>query len=342
MSWLAWLLLLLRACLRSRHHLVLENLALRQQLNVARRSVKRPRLTDADRRFWIAMVAIFPAWRDALCLVKPGTVLRWHRKGWRAYWRWKSKARRCGRPTIGWKLVRLIHRLSMENPTCGAPRIRNELLLLGHDVGESTVPRYMVRHRCRGRGQGWMTFLKNHLKVTAACDFFVVPTATFRNLFVFVVLSHDRRHIRRIAVTLKPTAEWTARQILQAFPGGDEPELLLRDNDRIYDEEFSRVMKAVAIREVRTPFRSPWRNPCAERVIGTLRRECADHVIAISAQHLERVLREYVGMYYKPARPHLSHDGNSPLARTPEATPVDDVVATPVLGGLHHTYRRAG
>lgn len=186
-----------------------------------------------------------------------------------------------------------------------------------------------------------MTFLRNHLNVTAACDFFVVPSITFRSLFVFVVLSHDRRRIRHIAVTANPTAEWTARQILEAFPGGGEPELLLRDNDSIYGKEFSRMMKAVAIREVRTPFRSPWCNPYVERVIGTLRGECSDHVIALNAQHLERVLHEYVEQYYNPARPHLSLDGNSPIPRTREATPVDDVIATPVVGGLHHTYRRA-
>ncbi len=285
------------------------------------------------------MVKVFPGWRDCLCLVKPETVLRWHRKGWRAYWRWKSKARRAGRPPIGWKLVRLIHRLSLENPSWGAPRIRNELLLLGHDVGESTVSRYMARNR--GRGQGWMTFLRNHLKVTAACDFFVVPSISFRNLYVFVVLAHDRRLIRHIAVTAHPTAEWAARQIIEAFPGGDEPKYLLRDNDRIYGDDFSRMMKAVAIRELRTSYRSPWQNPYSERANGTLRRECTDHVIALNAQHLERVLRDFVENFYNPARPHLSLDGNSPLPRTRETTPADDVIATPVLGGLHHTYRRA-
>ncbi len=340
-SWLAWLLALAWACVRPRACLVLENLALRQQLNVARRSVKRPALTNADRLFWIGMVEVFPGWRDALALVKPETVLRWHSKGWRAYWRWKSEARRRGRPPIGWKLVRLIHRLSLENPAWGAPRIRNELLLLGHDVGESTVSRYMARNRFRGRGQGWMTFLRNHMKVTAACDFFVVPSITFRSLFVFVVLSHDRRVIRHIAVTAHPTAEWTARQIVEAFPGGEEPERLLRDNDRIYGEEFIRQVKAMAIKELRTPYRSPWCNPYAERVIGTLRRECSDHVIALNAQHLERVLRDYVANFYNPARPHLSLGGNSPLPRTRETSPANDVIATPVVGGLHHTYRRA-
>jgi len=341
MSWLSWLLIVLRAGLRTRRNLVLENLALRQQLNVARRSVKRPRLTDADRVFWIGLVRVFPGWRECLCLVKPETVLGWHRKGWRAYWRWKSKARKAGRPPIGWRLVRLIHRLSRENPTWGAPRIRSELLLLGHDVGESTVARYMARNRHRGRGQSWMTFLRNHLKVTAACDFFTVPTITFRNLYVLVVLSHDRRLIRHVAVTAHPTAEWTARQILEAFPGGEEPKFLLRDNDAIYGDDFTRLVKAAAIREITTGYRSPWQNPYAERVIGTLRRECTDHLLVLGERHLERALREYVGTFYNLARPHLSLDGNSPLPRTREATPAEVVIATPVLGGLHHTYRRA-
>jgi transposase InsO family protein len=199
----------------------------------------------------------------------------------------------------------------------------------------------MAKHRHPGRGQGWMTFLKNHMQVTAACDFFVVPTVTFRNLFVFVVLSHDRRLIRHVAVTTHPTAEWTARQIVEAFPGGDEPKLLLRDNDRIYGADFSRQMKAMVIKEMRTPLRSPWLNPYCERVIGTLRRECSDHILALNERHLQRALRGFVEQYYNPARPHMSLAGNSPRPRTREATPVDDVVATPVLGGLHHTYRRA-
>jgi transposase InsO family protein len=305
------------------------------------RSVKRPMLTDADRLLWIMLASVFPRWRECLLIVKPETVMRWHRKGWQAYWRWRSKRRVPGRPPIGWKLVRLIHRMSRDNPLWGPERIRNELLLLGNEVGVSTVARYMAQHRSPGRGQGWMTFLRNQMKVTAACDFFVVPSVTFRNLFVFVVLSHDRRLIRHVAVTKHPTAAWTARQILEAFPGGDEPELLLRDNDSIYGEEFSRVMKAAAIREVRTSYRSPWMNPYSERVNGTLRRELTDHVIAFNAVHLQRLLREYVERYYNPARPHMSLDGNAPLPRTREATPAEDVVATPVVGGLHHTYRRA-
>jgi hypothetical protein len=205
-GWLAWLPVLLWSTVRPRANLVLENAALRHQLGVLRRSVKRPRLTDADRRFWIVLVRVLPRWRECLLIVKPDTVLRWHRRGWRAYWRWKSRTRRIGRPAIGWTLVRLIHRLSRENPTWGPARIRNELLLLGHDIGESTVWRYMARRRQPGGGQGWMTFLRNHMRVTAACDFFVVPSAAFRNLFVFVVLSHDRRLIRHVAVTTHPTA----------------------------------------------------------------------------------------------------------------------------------------
>ena len=308
---------------------------------VQRRSIKRPRLTDRDRFFWLMMARVFPRWRECLAIAKPDTVLRWHRKGWRAYWRWKSRSSCIGRPPIGWKLARLIRRMSLENPLWGPVRIASELRLLGHEVGESTVARYMTRHRHPGHGQGWMTFLRNHMPVTAACDFFVVPTVTFRNLFVFIVLSHDRRVIRHVAVTAHPTAEWTARQIVEAFLGGEEPRLLPRDNDSIYGEDFTRQVKAMAIEELRTPFRSPWCNPFAERVIGTVRRECTDHLLVFGELHLRRALREYVGRYYNSARPHMSLDGNSPIPRTRDETPADDVIAMPVLGGLHHVYRRA-
>lgn len=340
-SWLSCLLPLLWACVRPRAGLVLENLLLRQQLMVQQRSVKRPRITDRDRLFWVLVARVFPRWRECLALAKPETVLRWHRAGWRTYWRWRSRPDRIGRPPIGWTLVRLIHRLSRENPLWGPLRIQAELELLGHEVGESTVARYMARHPHPGRGQGWMTFLRNHMGVTAACDFFVVPTVAFRNLFVFVVLSHDRRVIRHVGVTAHPTAAWTARQILDAFPGSEEPELLLRDNDSIYAEDFSRAVRTMAMKEVRTAFRSPWQNPFVERVIGTLRRECTDHLLVFGKQHLERALHEYVERYYNPARPHMSLDGNSPVARTRDAAPADGVVAEPVLGGLHHRYRRA-
>ncbi len=342
MPTLTTLLWMLRALVLPRQRLILENMALRQQLIVLRRSVKRPRLRDSDRRFWIAVSRVFPAWRQCLLIVQPETILRWHRRGWRWYWRRKSRGRRPGRPAIGWKLARLIRRLSLENVTWGAPRIHAELLLLGYKVGESTVARYMARHRHVGRGQSWMTFLRNHMKVTAACDFFVVPTIVFRLLYVFVVLSHDRRRIIHVAVTAHPTAAWTARQLVEAFPGdGTEPRFLLRDNDCIYGEDFTRMVKAMAIEQIRTAFRSPWENPYVERVIGTIRRDCTDHVLVLGERHLLAVLREFVEQYYNTSRTHLSLDGNAPIARSRAPIPAAELLATPVLGGLHHRYTAA-
>ena len=340
-TWLGHLLAWLWACFRPRAALVAENLLLRQQLIVQQRSIPRPRFTDRDRLFWLVVARVVPRWRQALAIAKPDTVLRWQRRGWRSYWRWRSRPSRIGRPPIGWKLVRLIHRLSRENPLWGPGHIASELRLLGHDVGETTVARYMARRRRPGGGQSWMTFLRNHMAVTAACDFFMVPTVTFRCLFVFVVLAHDRRVIKHVAVTAHPTADWTARQLREAFPGGDEPRLLLRDNDAIYGDDFSEAVRTLGMLELRTGIRSPWQNPYCERVIGTLRREGTDHLLVFSERQLERALREYVDRYYNTSRPHMSLDGNSPIARTRDTTPADDVIAEPVLGGLHHRYRRA-
>jgi hypothetical protein len=201
------ILLLFRALFRDRSQLALENLAFRQQLAILRHKAPRPRLRRADRAFWVSLARIWEDWRSVLIIVKPETVLRWHRLGFRYFWRWKSR----GRPCISPEVIRLIHRMSQENPLWGAPHIRSELLLLGFDVAEATVAKYMTRRGRRPPSQTWRTFLRNHLRTTAACDFFVVPTATFRLLFCFVILSHDRRRILHFNVTAHPTAEWTAQ-----------------------------------------------------------------------------------------------------------------------------------
>src|SRR3989441_7833684 len=228
MSILRVILLLFRALFQGRPQLALENLALRQQLAVLHRKSPRPRLHRADRAFWVSLAGVWDQWRSALILVKPETVLRWHRQGFRYFWRWRSR----GRPCLSPEVIRLIRRMSLENPLWGAPRIRSELLLLGYDVAESTVAKYMTRRGRRPPSQTWRTFLRNHLRTTAACDFFVVPTATFRLLFCFVILSHDRRRIIHFNVTNHPTAACTAQQIREAFPGdGIEPRYLLRDRD---------------------------------------------------------------------------------------------------------------
>ncbi len=286
--------------------------------------------------FWILMRRMLTEWRDTLHFVTPDTVVRWHRKGFRYYWKRKSRSTP-GRPPISMELILLIRRMSMENVTWGAPKIPSELALLGHNVADSTVAKYMVKVRAPDPSQRWGTFIRNHMDVTAACDFFVVPTATFKVLYVFVVLSHARRRILHVNVTEHPTAAWTARQILEAFPE-DVPRLLLRDRDGIYGWEFDRMMRALRIRQIRSAPRSPWQNAFAERVIGSIRRECTDHMIPFGRRHLLRTLREYVE-YYNTSRPHQSLERNSPMPREVDA--VGELCAKPVLGGLHHRYFRA-
>ena len=238
-------------------------------------------------------------------------------------------------------MIRLIRRMSRENPLWGAPRIRSELLLLGYDVAEATVAKYMTRRGRRPPSQTWRTFLRNHLRTTAAGDFFVVPTATFRLLFCFVILSHDRRRILHFNVTAHPTAAWAAQQIREAFPGdGTEPRYLLRDRDGAYGDEFRRVVRAIGIREILTAPESPWQNPYAERVIGSIRRECLDHLIILGERHLRSILSDYVN-YYNVSRPHLSLERNAPVPRSVEPSTLGSVVAVPQVGGLHHLYTRA-
>ena len=250
------LLLLIRLLAEDRKRLALENLALRHQVAVLKRSVERPRIHDSDRVFWILMRTVLKDWKEALHFVTPETVLRWHRNGFR-YWRRKSRSAP-GRPPISQAIIYLIRGMSVENVTWGAPRIQSELALLGHNVAESTVAKYMVK-RDRGPSQTWRTFLTNHLHETAACDFFVVPTATFKLLYCFVVLSLDRRRIVHLNVTDHRTAAWAARQILEALPY-NAPRLLLHDRDNIYGWEFEEMMKALKVREIRTAPRSPWQN----------------------------------------------------------------------------------
>lgn len=301
--------------------------------------MKRARMNDGDRLFWVLIHRLFKEWKEHLVLVKSETVVRWHRQGFRYYWRWKSRAKG-GRPTAGPEVIALIRRMSAENVLWGAPRIRSELALLGHDVAESTVAKYMAKPRDRKPSQTWRTFLRNQLGVSAACDFFTVPTLTFKMLYVFVVLSHDRRRILHVNVTAHPTSEWTAQQITEAFPGDAAmPRYLHRDRDSVYADAFRRRVAAVGLREVVSARRAPWQNPFAERVIGSIRRECTDHVIALGEGHLRRVLREYI-VYYNGSRCHMSLKGNAPEPRE-----VEDgrgpVLAVAHPGGLHHRYTRA-
>jgi len=323
--------------LRDHQHLVLENVALRHQLMVARRHAKQPRLTGADRAFWVTLRRLWPDWHKAIVIVKPATVIAWHRAGFRKYWRWKSRPRG-GRPRIDPELRALIRQMWRDNPTWGSPHIEAELAKLGIKVSDSTVRKYRPRTR-RPPSQTWQTFLRNHAGEIAAVDFFVVPTVTFRLLYVFVVMVHARRRIVHFNVTDSPSAQWTGQQVIEAFPFDTAPRYLLRDRDSIYGADFVRRVGSMSIEPVVTAYRSPWQNPYVERVIGSLRRECVDHVIVFSEQHLHRVLREYLD-YYHECRTHQGLDNDCPEPRAVQHPEMGNVVALPVLGGLHHRYSR--
>ncbi len=254
---LKWLEIIVRtivSTLCTQRSLAIENLVLRQQLAVLKHRHPRPRLTDTDRFFWVVLSRIWAGWRESLHIVQPETVVRWHRQGFRYYWRWKSRRR--GRPRIDPEIRQLIRRMCRANPLWGAPRIHGELLKLGIDVSEATVSKYMIK-RCGPPSQTWRTFLANHAKDTIALDFFTLPTATFRILFVLLILSHDRRRILHLNVTEHPSAAWTAQQLLEACGLDEEPRYLLRDRDAIYGSEFRRQADALDIKEVLTAARSP-------------------------------------------------------------------------------------
>jgi len=318
--------------------LAAENLALRQQLAVQQRTIKRPKLRRRDRLFWVLLRKIWSGWRSALIIVQPDTVVRWHRAGFKLYWTWKSRGRRRGRSPISLEVRKLIRRMSRENPTWGSPRIVSELALLGHDVAKATVERYMFRHP-KPPSQTWRTFLKNHMSETAACDFLTVPTATFRVLYVFIVLCHERRKIVHFNITSNPYAEWAGQQVIEAFPWDTAPRFLLHDNDGIYGDKFDERVESMDIEQVRITPRSPWQNPYCERVIGSIRRECLDHLIVLNEAHLHRILSEYVA-YYNSSRTHQALDGNSPNPRRVEPPSEGEVIAIPQVGGLHHRYAR--
>ncbi len=331
------LLLTLRGMARSRAALHLEVLALRHQLEVLQRSQpRRLRLVQADRWLWTWLSRVWTAWRTALVIVKPETVMAWHRRGFRFVWTWKSH-RRTGRPTAPADLRALIRTMSQTNPFWGAPRIHGELLKLGMDVSQATVAKYMIRRR-HPPSQTWRTFLGNHIGQVMAADFFVVPTATCRLLFVLVILAHERRRVVHVAVTDHPTAAWTAQQLREAFPWDRAPRYLIRDRDHAFDG-WTETAKTMGIDELLTAPRSPWQNAYAERFIGSARRECLDHVIVFSAPGLQRLMKLSCA-YYEQSRTHLSLNKDAPIPR-PIAAPGDGrVVAIPQVGGLHHRYER--
>jgi transposase InsO family protein len=270
--------------------------------------------------------------------VKPETVISWHRKGFRLYWRWKSRNGDPGRPTIDLEVRKLIRRMSQTNPLWGAPRIHGELLKLGIELSQATVAKYMSRQR-KPPSQTWRAFLSNHVKQLVSTDFFVVPTVSVRVLYVFVVLAHHRRRPLRFNVTANPTSEWTAQQIVEAFPWDRVPRYLLRDRDSIYGESFRERVRGMGMREVLTTPRSPWQNPYVERLVGSIRRECLDHVIVLNESSLRRILKSYFE-YYLYSRTHLALDKDAPEPRAIQSPELGAVIEIPEVGGLHHRYER--
>ena len=313
-----------------------ENLALRQQIIVLQRiAPKRLCFNRFDRLIFVSLYRLFPDLRDALAVVRPETVIRWHRAGFRAYWRWRSRPRR-GRPTVPLEIRQLIREMSLANPLWGAPRIHGELLKLGIAIGQTSVAKYMARRR-GPPSPGWRTFLRNHADGIAAMDLFVVPTMSFRLLYGLLILRHDRRRLLWLETTTHPTAEWIARQLTEACGWDEAPRYLIRDRDRSYGEVFVRRVRAMGIRDRPTSPRSPWQNGYAERLIGSIRRECIDHVIVFGECHLRHLLRSYLN-YYNETRTHLSLDKDAPVSRAIQT--VGRIFARPVLGGLHHQYVR--
>ena len=336
MALLRFFLTVLASLFKSKSRLEAENAALRHQLIVLRRKVQgRVRLTNNDRLFFVQLYRWFPSVLKAITIIRPETIVRWHRAGFRRYWRWKSRSPG-GRPQIDTDLRAPIRRMSIENALWGAPRIHGELLKLGFEVAQSTVAKYMVK-RCGPPSQGWRTFLRNHAPDIAAMDLFIVPTIGFDLLYAFVIIRLDRRDLAWVNVTTNPTAEWIARQITEAFPWNETPQYLIRDRDRVYGNVVTRRLRAMGIRDKPTAPASPWQNCFAERLIGSIRRECVDHMVVLGEAHLRRILRDYA-RYYNDIRTHRSLDKDAPVSRPVQRTGI--IRSHAILGGLHHHYVR--
>jgi transposase InsO family protein len=331
----------LLSAFKPRASLVMENLALRQQLAILRRATPRPRLSAVDRAFWTILSRTWSRWANVLAIVQPATVVGWHRRGFARFWTMKSK--HVGRPPITAELIALIERIATQNPLWSRRRIAGELAKLGHDVSKDTVAKYMPKPGRRPRQPPsitWGTFLRAHLAGTIAVDFLVVPTATFNLLYVFFVLSLERRRLLHINVTSHPYAAWTAQQIVEAVGFDSNIARLIRDRDGIYGAAFNARVNNLGIRQIRIAPRSPWENPHAERFVGTLRREVLDHVIVLGERHLLRLVRLHAA-YYNEDRPHMALRRDAPIPRIVEPTSCGPVVALPRVDGLHHRYARA-
>ena len=332
---------LLTRFFRSRRDLLLENLALRQQLAVLRRKPPQPRFAASDRLFWVMLRRLWCGWKQPLILVQPETVVRWHRAGFKAYWSWLSRRRtRVGRRCVSKELPDLIFRMVAENPSWGAPRIHGELMMLGFDVSERTVLRWMRKApRNPEPAKRWATFLSNHREAIAAMDFLTVPTLTFGILYCFFVVSHDRRRILHWNVTRHPNSVWVVQQLQEAFPYDSSPSYLIFDRATNFNTEVAATVKSLGIEPKRTNFRSPWQNGVAERWVGSSRSDLLDHVTVLNQRHLKRLMNEYVRSCHDD-RTHLALKKGTPADRKPEKESGTGrrIMSMPRFGGLHHRY----
>jgi putative transposase len=319
--------------------LSVEILALRQQLALLKLKKPRPPLKNLDRLFWIAVSKLRHNWRNMLVIVKPETVIGWHQKGFRLFWKIKCRNGKRGRPKISIEVRNLIRKISTENPTWGSPRIEGELSKLGYTVRKSTVEKYMVK-KPKPLSPTWRTFLKNHAKDIVACDFFTVPTITFSTLYVFFFIEHTRRKIVHFNISTSPFSEWAANQLTHAFPYDAAPKYLICDRDPKFQGAFRKRAKVMNISQILTAPKSPKMNAVCERVIGTLRRECLNHCIILNEKHLHRILTEYINEYYNKTRTHQSLSNDCPEPRAIDPPENGTVISTPILGGLHHRYTR--
>ena len=326
---------------RSKSELIAENALLRQQLIILRRQVKRPACTKTDRLLLVLLARIVRTWKQTLLIVQPETLLRWHRELFRLYWKRKSKTA-SHTPKVAAETIALIREMATNNRLWGAERIRGELLKLGIHVCKRTIQKYMRTVRThQPRGQKWSTFLRNHAAQVWACDFLQVTDLFFRPLFAFFVVELKSRKVIHVGVTRSPTDAWVAQQLREATPYGHAPKYLIRDNDSKFGSCFARVATTSGIKLLKTPVHAPRANAICERFLRSVRQECLDHLLILQERQLQRVLNEYM-TYFNQARPHqgiaqqIPEPSRSALSSHQAG---EQVIARPIIGGLHHDYR---
>jgi putative transposase len=327
---------------RSKSELVAENALLRQQLLILHRQVKRPAYTKTDRMLLVLLARAVRNWKQSLVIVQPETLLRWHRQAFRWFWRRRSKKAATKKPKIADETVALIKAMALNNRLWGAERIRGELLKLGIHVSKRTIQKYMRNPRARPASQTWSTFLHTHAHEIWACDFLPVTDLFFRSLFAFFIMELKTRKVMHVGVTRHPTDAWVAQQLWEATPFEQAPRFLICDHDSKFGSLFVRVARSTGINLLRTPFRAPRANACCERFLGSVRRECLDHLLILHEKQLSRVLQAYV-KYFNQARPHQGLKQQIPAsadANFPAKAREGPILALPILGGLHHEYHR--